>query len=649
VQWYLTLMVLDRANNPLSGVAINGVGTNGSWIPRITSGLGGIVKDVIVTEYIQNPTAASYEFTYYIPYDIDIAIDGETNITRGISVSASRVLWIYIDFTPRISILSDITVLEDLPKSFDLSLCLSDRDDSVESLGLSVDRDYISVNNSSKRLLIYCTVPLGSDTVNITVTDGLKSSIQTLTVLVSPTNDPPRCVNPIPDQTIHEDQTLDLDLTKYFLDEENGTRLDFACNFENISIDKKTKRAFWTPTGSEEPLHGVIITASDGELTGESNKFDIMVIAVNDPPEYIGGLSDETVREHTNWTADLGKYFRDEEDTAGLIYESSDPNVTINRLTGIARWSPSGLSRYEIEVVFTAHDSGNYSLTALSDSIILTYMPVDDPPRYIRKIQDDKIKYGDEWNITLEDYFTDDDSPSLRFFSSNPAVKIVEADKNRHYALWKPYKSDSNLTGVVFTAYDGTGKANSTPVNLYFDKPVEGGGDVPPLTRFIQSIPWYIYLLIPMAAIGGIAGYYAYRRVRYGHYEIEQLFLIYNDGRLLAHRQKKDTPQVSNDILTSMLTALKGFIQESLQDQNRGQLDQMQYGDLKIALEHGRTVYLAAFISGYVTDKLKAEMKDVVGKVEAAYEPVLRSWDGMMASVEGSGALLDELIRKPGR
>ena len=57
--------------------------------------------------------------------------------------------------------------------------------------------------------------------------------------------------------------------------------------------------------------------------------------------------------------------------------------------------------------------------------------------------------------------------------------------------------------------------------------------------------------------------------------------------------------QVSNDILTAMLTALKGFIRESIQDQNKGELDQMQYGDLKIALEHGRTVYLAAFISGY--------------------------------------------------
>jgi hypothetical protein len=237
----------------------------------------------------------------------------------------------------------------------------------------------------------------------------------------------------------------------------------------------------------------------------------------------------------------------------------------------------------------------------------------------------------------------------LRFFSSNPAVKIFEADKNRHYAVWKPYKSDSNLTGVVFTAVDGsTGKANSTPVNLYFEKPAEGGGEVPPLTRIIQSIPWYIYALLPIGIIGGVGAYYGYRRVKYGKYEIEQLFLIYNDGRLLAHRQKKDTPQVSNDILTGMLTALKGFIRESLQDQNKGQLDQMQYGDLKITLEHGKYVYLAAFISGYVTDKLKSEMKQVLDRVETGYEPVLRSWDGMLATVEGTGALLDGLLGAQG-
>jgi hypothetical protein len=200
---------------------------------------------------------------------------------------------------------------------------------------------------------------------------------------------------------------------------------------------------------------------------------------------------------------------------------------------------------------------------------------------------------------------------------------------------------------VVFTAYDGQTYVRSSPIILAFDAPADNT-ELSPIIRIVQNIPWYIYVLLPVGVIGGMAAFYSYRRVKYGKYDIEQLFLVYNDGRLLAHRQKGDTTQVSNDILTGMLTALKGFIRESLQDQNKGELDEMKYGDLKIAMEHGKTVYLAAFISGYVTDKLKAEMKDTVQKVEARFEPVLRSWDGMMATVEGTGAFLDELIGKSG-
>jgi hypothetical protein len=60
-------------------------------------------------------------------------------------------------------------------------------------------------------------------------------------------------------------------------------------------------------------------------------------------------------------------------------------------------------------------------------------------------------------------------------------------------------------------------------------------------------------------------------------------------------------------------------------------------------------VYLAAFISGYITDRLKADMKNVLEKVEMVYEPILRSWDGMMASVEGIGPYLDELMGRAGQ
>jgi hypothetical protein len=199
----------------------------------------------------------------------------------------------------------------------------------------------------------------------------------------------------------------------------------------------------------------------------------------------------------------------------------------------------------------------------------------------------------------------------------------------------------------MFTAYDGTSKINSPPINLNFDKPVETK-EKTTLTILIERIPWWVYILLPVGITGGIAAFYSYRKVRYGKYEIEQLFLVYNDGRLIAHRMKADTAQWSNEILTGMLTALRGFVKESLVDQSQGDMDEMKYGNLKIAIEQGKDVYLAAFITGYVTEKLKADMRNVLERVEAGYGPVLRTWDGMMAPVEGMGTFLGELIGKPG-
>lgn len=70
----------------------------------------------------------------------------------------------------------------------------------------------------------------------------------------------------------------------------------------------------------------------------------------------------------------------------------------------------------------------------------------------------------------------------------------------------------------------------------------------------------------------------------------------------------------------------------------------MKYGDMKIAIEHGKNVYLAAFITGYVTDKLKAAMRGVLERVEAKYGVVLKSWDGTSFYLEDIGAFQDELI-----
>jgi hypothetical protein len=309
----------------------------------------------------------------------------------------------------------------------------------------------------------------------------------------------------------------------------------------------------------------------------------------------------------------------------------------------MALWTPSGNTSYSIEVVFTAHDAANYSMNASSDPITLKYQPVNDPPVYFGKLNNVRIKLGDEWNITLEDYFRDEDTEVLRFSANNPDVKITELAKNKHVAVWKPTKYFSNITGLAFTAYDGNTYVKSAPIDLSFDAPGDSGGFAQ-ITRIIQSIPWYVYVLLPVGILGGLSAFYSYRKVKYGKYEVEQVFLVYNDGRLLAHKSKKPLEDGGEDIISGMLTALQGFIRESLQDEKRGELDEMKYGDLKIAIERGEKVYLAAFLSGYITDKLKAEMRGVLDSVDKEYGEVLQSWDGTVAKLKGVKEHLDELM-----
>ena len=643
VEWYLTFTVLDRAKKPVPGAKVMGTGMNGSLIPAVFSGPDGVARDLVATEYIQNTTGSDSEFTYFSPYDFLVDKDGETNVTKDFPASRSLSWWLYFDYCPRIEMLPDTTVIEDRALTFDLTPYLSDPDNPLSMLGFNADRDYITVDNASRHLAICCPTALGSDTITITVSDGLKSSNQTLFIVVTPVNDAPRCVVDIPDRTVFEDQTLVIELTHYFSDEESGSQLTYTSNRGLIAIDNELRQASWTPGEGNLSLEGVVITASDGYLTGDSNPFNITFMPVNDPPVYLGGLEGTTVREHENWTANLDNHFRDEEDAAGLVYEASDPNISINRLTHEARWSPSGNSVFTIDVIFTAHEAANYSMTVSSNPITLRYQPVNDPPVYLGKLQNVRLKLGEEWNITLEDQFRDDDSGFLRFSVNYSDVKIVEMDKNRHLAIWKPDKYSQNITGLIITAYDGQTYVRSAPMNLTFDKPASPDNK-PSIVRLVQSIPWYFYPLIPTGIIGGALAFYAYRRVKYGKYVVEQVFLINKDGRLLAHKARKPLEGGGEDIISGMLTALQGFIKEFLRDEKQGELEEMKYGDLKIVIERGQRVYLAVFLSGYVTEELKTDLKLIIQKVDTDMGGVLDSWDGTVKMLDGLKVYLEKLI-----
>ena len=107
-------------------------------------------------------------------------------------------------------------------------------------------------------------------------------------------------------------------------------------------------------------------------------------------------------------------------------------------------------------------------------------------------------------------------------------------------------------------------------------------------------------------------------------YKIEELYLIYQDGRLLASVSGSETT-VDSDIMSGMLTAINDFVQDSFtSDEDLGSID---YGQNKIVLERGRHYYLAAVVYGKVDRFIRAQLANALRMV-ATNCPHLENWDG---------------------
>ncbi len=117
-------------------------------------------------------------------------------------------------------------------------------------------------------------------------------------------------------------------------------------------------------------------------------------------------------------------------------------------------------------------------------------------------------------------------------------------------------------------------------------------------------------------------------RMLRARFKVEEAFLIYEDGRLIAHNSRRLKPERDKDIMTGMLTAVQSFVTDTLIDEERGTLDRLSYGSLTILVEGKREVNLATIISGEESPVLRQGMRNIVSYVSGQYRQYLQDWDG---------------------
>ena len=109
---------------------------------------------------------------------------------------------------------------------------------------------------------------------------------------------------------------------------------------------------------------------------------------------------------------------------------------------------------------------------------------------------------------------------------------------------------------------------------------------------------------------------------------VEDIFLIYRDGRLIAHQTRRLRADMDNQLLSGMLTAIQSFIQEAFREGDEGQLNEMAFGKSLILIERGRLVSVAVVIRGMQPVGARAELSFAVENIEQKYRSQLEDWDG---------------------
>jgi hypothetical protein len=130
-------------------------------------------------------------------------------------------------------------------------------------------------------------------------------------------------------------------------------------------------------------------------------------------------------------------------------------------------------------------------------------------------------------------------------------------------------------------------------------------------------------------------------------FTIEDVFVIYNDGRLIYHAcqvPEEPMPDTCKDdqIMSSMFVAIQQFMQESMR--RAGELGSFEYGENKIIMEKGNHIFIATVLAGKEPPMIREEMANIVTKFEGLYAGVIEDWDGDIATFKDADLIVEPLV-----
>ncbi len=124
---------------------------------------------------------------------------------------------------------------------------------------------------------------------------------------------------------------------------------------------------------------------------------------------------------------------------------------------------------------------------------------------------------------------------------------------------------------------------------------------------------------------------------------IEDIFLLHRSGLLLKHYTRRLRPNVDSDVLSGMLVAVQDFVKDSFREE-KGQLNEIRFGEIRIVIIEGKWTILAAVVRGVRPYDIQPELSSALTDLEAKYEDPLIDWDGTMDQIQDVDRIMGDLI-----
>ncbi len=128
-------------------------------------------------------------------------------------------------------------------------------------------------------------------------------------------------------------------------------------------------------------------------------------------------------------------------------------------------------------------------------------------------------------------------------------------------------------------------------------------------------------------------------------YRVEQVFLFDEEsGTAMQHAVAEAVDAQDSSLVSSMLTAIQDFAQDSFGAGEQDTLATMQIGELTVWIEQGPHAMLAAVIRGIPAPELRTVMQDVIETIHLQFKKELHAYQGDPAPLADTKPLLDAVL-----